>query len=82
MAAIRAGRLDLGMGLAAAGRGYKGGKYSNPNEYLKLVNGAMWMIREKGKNCLVSNLKTLDFKSNDYFVDGADASWYNSTVMN
>jgi len=72
---MRAQRLDLGLALAAAARGYKVGRYSNPNERLEERNGALWLVRGKGKDALVSSLKSLDFKSYDWYVIGDDSSW-------
>jgi len=77
---MRAQRLDLGLALAAAARGYRVGKYSDPNETLFMKNGAMMVERTKGKDALFSSLKSLDFKSYDYYVQGDDNAWMQTAI--
>ena len=77
---MRSTRLDLGLALAAAARGYTVGRYSNPNEVLKLVDGAMTLIRKKGKNCLFSSLKTMNFRDRDYYIIGDYNNWLDTEV--
>jgi len=77
---MRPHRLDLGLALAAAARGYHVGRYSNPNETLEMRKGAMYLVRAKGKDALFSSLKSLDFCSNDWYVIGDDSTWLDRTV--
>jgi len=72
---MRAQRLDLGMALAAAARGFKVGRYSNPNDTLIMRRGAMLLERKRGKSALFSSLRSMDFKSKDWYVIGDTSGW-------
>jgi hypothetical protein len=72
---MRAQRLDLGMALAAAARGFKVGRYSNPNDTLVMKNGAMILERKRGKSALFSSLRSMDFKSKDWYVISDVSGW-------
>ena len=72
---MRSTRLDLGLALAAAARGFKVGRYSNPNDTLVMRNGAMMLERKRGKSALFSSLRSMDFKSKDWYVIGDVAGW-------
>jgi len=78
---MRPTRLDLGLALAAAARGYHVGRYSNPNEHLEQRAGAVYLVRKKGKDALFSSLKSSDFNSNDWYVIGDDSTWLDKTVL-
>lgn len=77
---MRPHKLDLGLALAAASRGYIAKRYSNPNEELRMVDGAMMLLRFKGKDALFSSIKSLDFKSLDWYVFGDDATWIDKDI--
>jgi hypothetical protein len=40
-----------------------------------MKNGCMMLERKKGKDCMFSSLKTLDFKSRDYYIIGDVSGW-------
>jgi len=76
---MRSTRLCLGFALAAAARGYKVRRKTDPDFTMKLHHGAIKVFNnhtdreEKGTLFKYTNLT--DFSADDFYIVGDDRSW-------
>jgi len=77
---MRTSSLDLGLALAAAARGYKVKKKSDPYFTMKLHYGAMKVFDEaieNSKGILFKDTNITYFGTSDYYILSDDTNWIN-----
>jgi len=76
---MRSTRLDLGLALAAAARGFKVRRKSDPDFVMKLHRGALKVFNNstdrEEKGTLFKYTSLTNFADDDFYVVGDDKTW-------
>ena len=82
---MRCANLDLGLALAAAARGYKIKRKSDPEFTMKLNHGAMKVFSDaherKTPGVLFRYSNMFNYAENDFYIVGDDQSWLDSEPL-